>query len=461
MTGRHAGGHSETASRPLSPAVPSRVLDATANESPTSAAPPVNPDLVRAEEVPGAKKVGRNIVEILVFRGLSTPIALLLVVVQGRFLAPEGRGVFVLAVLTVTIFSRLLSQLGVAVANHMKETRYDEPHEVRELVHRALGLAVLLGALGGAVIVAIGAATAAIGAGTALIAALALVPNVIWQTKSGVLLGLARIRAWNYVQLAPPLLALVGTLVLVVGLDGGVRSALAAWTAAHLVTAALALGLTRDVWLPVQVRALTDRPARVLLRLALAMGAMQVIALVSYRAELVVLEQLEDVAAVGRYSIAMQAAEALWLVGAAIATAITAPVIHEDERDAVALVRRSVLRTLAFTGGIAAGLAVVAPFGIPLVFGDDFRGASTPLLLLLPGVVLYAPVQVLVVYLSVRRGRPRLSLVAAATALAVTVASSIPLIAAHGAPGAAVASSVGYAAGALVAWTFFRRVATG
>lgn len=414
---------------------------------------------MRAREIPGAKRVGRNIVEILVFRGLSTPIALLLVVVQGRFLAPEGRGVFVLAVLTVTIFSRLLSQLGVAVANHMKESRYDEPHEVRALVHRALALAVALGAAGGALIVGIGALTPSIGAGTALIAALALIPNVIWQTKSGVLLGLARIRAWNYVQLAPPLLTLVGTLVLVVGLGGGVRSALVAWTVAHVVTAILALSMTRDVWLPVELQALADGSSRVLLRLALAMGAMQVIALVSYRAELVVLERLEGVAAVGRYSIAMQAAEAMWLVGAAIATAITAPVIHDDERAAAALVRRSVLRTLAFTSAIAAALAIVAPFGIPLVLGDDFRGAATPLLLLLPGVVLYAPVQVLVVYLSVRHGRPRLALAAAGTALVVTVAASLPLIAGFGAAGAAVASTLGYAAGAAVAWTLFRRIA--
>ena len=63
--------------------------------------------LVRAREVPGAKRLGSNVVEILVFRGLSTPLALLLVVLQGRFLEPTGRGRFVLAVLTVSIFSRL------------------------------------------------------------------------------------------------------------------------------------------------------------------------------------------------------------------------------------------------------------------------------------------------------------------------------------------------------------------
>ena len=451
---------SEDRIRAISPEVPARVLDATSNEAAAStAAPPVNPELVRAREVPGARRVGRNVVEILLFRGLSTPIALALVVLQGRFLAPEGRGTFVLAVLTVTIFSRLLSQLGVAVANHMGRREWDEPHELRMLAHRAGGIAVVLGLTGGAAVLGIGALTPSVGPGTAAIAGAALIPNVIWQTSSGVLLGLARIRAWNYIQLASPLLTLAGTLVLVVWLDGQVHAALLAWTGAHVVTAALALVLTRDVWRPFALAPLLDGPGRTLLRLALGMGAVQVISLIGYRAELFVLEGLEGVSAVGVYSIANQAAESLWLIGAAIATAITAPAVHSDEREAVALVKRSVAKSVLYTSAGAAVVAVTAPFAIPFALGEAFDGAVTPLLLLLPGAVAYAPVQVLVVYLSVRHGRPRLALTAGLVAMAVTIAASFPLIAAFGASGAAAASAIGYACGALVAWTLFRNLA--
>src|SRR3954467_6109069 len=106
--------------RAIGPEAAGGAVAAPSNEAAaTSVSPPVNPGLVRAPEVPEAKKSGSNAIEILLFRGLSTPLALLLVVLQGRYLAPSGRGTFVLAVLTVTIFSRLLSQLGVAVANRM------------------------------------------------------------------------------------------------------------------------------------------------------------------------------------------------------------------------------------------------------------------------------------------------------------------------------------------------------
>jgi hypothetical protein len=74
--------------------------------------PPVSPNLPRDEDARAARRVSQNILETLIFRGLSTPIALVLVVVQSRFLAPGGRGQFVLVVLSVTILSRLFGSLG-------------------------------------------------------------------------------------------------------------------------------------------------------------------------------------------------------------------------------------------------------------------------------------------------------------------------------------------------------------
>ncbi len=326
--------------RALGPATVPLATDATSNEAATTATPPVNPELVRAKEVPHARKTGANVVEILLFRGLSTPLALFLVVLQSRFLEAEGRGTFVLAVLTVSIFSRLLSQLGVAVANRMGHKEWDEPRELHSLAQRAFGLAVVLGVAGGVLIVGIGALTPSVGAATAAVAAVGLVPNVTWQTASGVLLGLGRIRAWNYVQLASPLLTVIGTLILVVGLGGGVRAALAAWTCAHFLTALLALVLTRDIWRPFRFARLLDPVSKGLIRLALAMGALQLIALIGYRIELFVLEAIKGVGEVGVYSIANQTAESMWLIGAAMATAITAPVVRAGEREAVALVKR-------------------------------------------------------------------------------------------------------------------------
>jgi O-antigen/teichoic acid export membrane protein len=415
-------------------------------------APPVAPNIPRDEEARDARKVGRNILETLIFRGLSTPIALVLVVVQSRFLAPSGRGQFVLVVLSVTILSRLFGQLGLAVTNRMQQHGV----ELRRLVHRAFALAALLGVTGMVAISTWGHFQRGIGLQLAAIGAAALVPNVVWQSVSGILLGLGRVRLWNYIQALPPILTLGGMLVLVVAFDTGVRGALIAWTFAHVVTALFAVATTRRVWTPFALEQLLDLA---LARLAITMGAVQVVNLISYRIELYILDRYRGIGAVGIYSISMQAAEAIWLVAAAIATSVTAPAVQEAESRAAKLIASSALRSLAYTAAVAAVVGIAAPFLIPLLFGDDFRHAARPLAFLLPGIVAYAPVSILVVYLSVRHGRPRLSLAVAVAGMLVTAAASIVLIPRHGATGAAAASTVGYVAAGALAWMFFARLA--
>jgi len=429
----------------LTPPAPSPAIDG---------APPVAPNLPSDADARAARRVSRNIFETLVFRGLSTPIALVLVVVQSRFLAPGGRGQFILVVLSVTILSRLFGQLGLAVTSRMQQ----HGMELRRLVHRAFALALLLGLGGGAAIVAWGNVQRGVGVDLAAIGAVALLPNIVWQSVSGVLLGLGRVRLWNWIQTLPPILTLVGMLVFVVAYDGGVRGALLAWALAHAITALFALAATRHVWAPFALDELVDVA---LARLAITMGAVQVVNLISYRIELFILDRYRGIGAVGVYSISMQAAEAIWLVAAAIATSVTAPAVQEDEPGARRLIARSALRGLVYTAVLAAVVGITAPLLIPALFGHDFRHAARPLAFLLPGIVAYAPVSILVVYLSVRRGRPRLSLAVAVVGLLVTASASVVLIPRHGASGAALSSTIGYVAGGGLAWLFFARLARG
>ena len=415
--------------------------------------PPVAPNLPR-RTIPGAKEVGRNTVETLVFRGLSTPIALVLVVLQSRFLEPSGRGAFVLAVLGVTICSRLLGQLGVAVTNRMA----DPSSDLRRLVHRALALGVVLGAAGSTIVFLVGASSEDLGPRVALLASLALVPNVLWQTVSGVLLGLARVRLWNYIQILPPVLTVVGMVAFVVLADWGVPGAVGAWAAANAITAGIALGATHHAWRPADIPNVVDPVSRALAGFAITMGAVQVVNLISYRVELFVLRHFEELRDVGIYSIAMQAAEAMWLVAGALATAVTAPAVHETEERARKLITRSARRALLLTAGVAVIVGLAAPFLVPLLFGDDFSDSVRPLWVLLPGVVAYAPVTVLVVYLSVRVGKPRLSLAVSVAAMLVTTAAAFAFIPIWGTTGAALASTLGYVAGGGLAWMFFLRL---
>ena len=417
-------------------------------------APPVTPNLVRTQEVATARKAGHNTIETLLFRGLSTPIAMILVVLQSRFLHPEGRGAFVLAVLSVTIFSRLLGQLGVAVTN-----RRQEHPDLRGLVLRAFAIALVAGGVGTALIAVWGSLTDGLGFRLGALAACSLVPNVIWQTISGVLLGVGRIRLWNVIQLLSPVLTLVGMIAFVVVGDLGVGGEIGAWVGANVLTALFALVMTRDLWLPADVPPIDDALSRAIARIALVMGAVQVVNLVSYRAELLILGHYKGATGVGVYSIAMQSVESIWLIAGAMATSVTADAMQDDDRHAARLVAKTAGKGLLYTALAAVPVAAAAPFVIPFVFGDAFKKAALPLALLMPGAVIYAPVSILVVYLSVRRGRPGLSLAVSVVALVLTAAFAIALVPRLGGSGAAIASSVGYAGGAVLSWLFFARLA--
>ena len=82
-----------------------------------------------------------------------------------------------LVVLTVTILARLFGQLGVAVTSHAKD------QELRPFVDRALVLALMLGLIGMAAILAAGAIIDSFGLRLAAIAAPALLPNIVMQVS--------------------------------------------------------------------------------------------------------------------------------------------------------------------------------------------------------------------------------------------------------------------------------------
>jgi stage V sporulation protein B len=177
------------------------------------------------------------------------------------------------------------------------------------------------------------------------------------------------------------------------------------------------------------------------------------------RLDFFLLSALRSSSAVGIYSVATTMAELLGKVPAAAST-ILLPRIASGAPGGHAFTARVARVVLALTlvGGVA--LAAFSGFAIRLLFGDAFSGAFTPLLLLLPGTALLAVASVLTSDLA-GRGAPRVLLYGALIGLVVTVGGNAALIPAYGASGAALASTIAYAAGtAFVVALFARRFGT-
>ena len=406
------------------------------------------------KRIPGAD-VKKNTLEVLLFRGLATPMTFLIAVLQSRVLEASGRGAFVLTVLTVTIFSRFLGDLGTATTNQISAA----VEELGAATAGALRLSVAFGLVCSLVIATVGSRAGDIGTELAIFAAIALTPSLITRTLSGVLLGTANIRLWNWLQVLPTVVGFVGFLVLCVVFHYGVRGAVIAWTLGHITTAVVGLTATHRIWVAWLMKRRPRGRALALIRLAVTIGAANVIVLLNYRVELFILRHYRDTDEVGIYANAVTVAESLWLVTTALATAVLAPTIHETEERAAALVARSAAKALVYISAPALVLFLLAPWLLPLIFGDEFEDSAAPARVLVPGIVLYGPVAILTIYISVRKGRALLTVIGPIVSLAVTVALALALIPDHGADGAALATTAGYVVSALVVWAIFVRLA--
>lgn len=172
------------------------------------------------------------------------------------------------------------------------------------------------------------------------------------------------------------------------------------------------------------------------------------------------LEWRHGAAAVGIYSIAVWAAETLWL----LPEAINPLLVHRsaDQRDPAArdaVAARAVRVGLALTLIGAAALAVIAKPLFSILLDGAYLRSVPALLALLPGTVCLAPGAVLAGDF-IGRGRPAWNTQASLATVLVNVVLCLLWIPRQGAVGAAWASTVAYGVGSLVMLMRFRQ-ATG
>jgi len=150
-----------------------------------------------------------------------------------------------------------------------------------------------------------------------------------------------------------------------------------------------------------------------------------------------------DVAAeeVGRYSLAVRAAESLWLIPLATAQIFAVRSANEGQtrgHSARLLSTRSV--ALVAPAGL---LAVAVTWLAVSTVIPDYKGAEILLLLLAPGIAFYAGVPTLRNFLALEN-RLLQSGVVTALALCVNLGCNAVLIPRLGAAGAAIATSIAY-----------------
>jgi O-antigen/teichoic acid export membrane protein len=385
----------------------------------------------------------------------------LLGIVVARNLGPDGTGAYNVATTTLLLAQSISTLgLGLGITYYASAGRWPPGDAFRQAQVGALVLGLASAAIGiGLAVLGRDSIFEGVPFGAMVIVFGALPLLQSWTFSAALAVALDRYETYALAPLSANVAALVLTLVLTPAF--GVEGAVGALALAHLLTAARLVIEGRRT-LPAPDPGWLSRTAgelRRAIRFGLPGHIPGVLQLITYRADLFVLNAVAASATVGHYAVALLVAELGLLLPRSLAAVVLPRVsaLH-DPSDAAGqdmVMTKAIRHTIVLAPLVAVGLAI-AIFAIPLVFGSDFEESIVPGLILIPGVILAGLATVLAAVFT-GRGFPHYALRTGLIVAPLTVAAFILVIPEYEADGAAVVSSISGLATALLNLHYFRR----
>jgi O-antigen/teichoic acid export membrane protein len=273
------------------------------------------------------------------------------------------------------------------------------------------------------------------------------------ELNYGLLLGTNDYFAYNLLRLVPMVLAAIALIALWALGELTVESTLIGTNLAYLLV--LVIGMTRAVRRiglgPVDLRlGLTS------LWFGVRGQGSTVASNVTARLDVAMLPAYVTAGQVGLYSVATNISLIVYQLSNTFAGLVIPAAARDAERSRIKVVG-SLWASLAIAAVIALGLALFGRTLLGIVYGDRFRDAAEPLLLLLPGAVLFAGSAILGagVYAA---GRPFTATFAQLIGMVVTIAGLLIFLSGGGITAAALVSTASYATVFLAMLIAYQRV---
>lgn len=369
------------------------------------------------------------------------------VLVIARSLGPEGVGAYALALFIPTVLSQLLN-FGLASANiYLFASKQFQLSQVWSASRDLVLVTSTLGLFFGAAMVWLWSNQLFPGVPSRilLIALLGFPPSLLLVTILSLFQAKQDFQSFNAIVLIQPGLAFVSTCALWLLDAANLDAVVLASVAAHVCAVIAAL-----FWL----RRLTPLTARTYSRsdylsVALRYGAKaylsNILSFLNYRLDLFLVNFFVGPAGAGLYTVAVRLVEQLWMISQAVSTVLfpSLSAMTNDEarfRTTTEFMSRVVLWSTLVTSIF---LATLAESLIDFLFGVNFVSAASTLMILLPGVVVFASARIIAHALAAR-GRVEINLSLTLAVVIINLSANLLLIPYFGVEGAAAATSVAY-----------------
>lgn len=375
-------------------------------------------------------------------------LAAVLGILTARVLGPHGRGIYAVPMVASSLVAAMYPGLSLSTAYFL----------LRKDAGRGLIRPLLLVATGTFVIGAAAAAGIAFSmhhAWAAAPAALALLGQVCLMIATGYSTGTHRVRLNTTFSLYNTGLTIltIGAAFLLVGKNAPV--AIWGWVLATDV-----IGVALLVWMLIDARKLpAGTPVRTLevLWYSLRTGAVSLVSLLNYRADLYIVAVMTTPVMLGQYSVAVTAAETLLAVTQVTGIVASPHIGSMGLRESALLAVRCVRHNVLVSGVCSATLAIVAPLAVFVLYGHAFMPVVPAMRVLIAGVFALSLGSPMSTYFTIRLARPGVPFTLASLSAIVCAVTTIALIPRLGLVGAALGSTLGYAISQSLAILYFAK----
>lgn len=383
--------------------------------------------------------------------------ALVVSVIVARSLGPANRGVYALALLSVTLVT-IMGDLGMSASGIVFAA--NRRLSLSRLHGMALVLSLAVAAIAGLFLLGFAdwltrTVLKGVSREELWLVTAGIVPVLYAQLLMAMLTGMGRLRVLAKLRIAAGVAAPVLMLGAVWASGGSPFWAVAGWLGGAIVLAApMALVATREMGPPVP-------PSPAQTRTLLSFGLRAWIGTISHhgylRTDVLFISARMTPADVGQYSLSSVLAERISLVGSALYGAGASRVGGGDRAAAEVLVARMVRLLLVVLVPIAVALGALSWLLIPLAFGADFRPAVLPFVLLLPGTVCLTVWYVVSLFIIAALHRPGLTTAIQGSAMLAGLPLYWVAVGAWGMTGAAIVSTAIYSSVLAAGVVTFRR----
>jgi len=184
-----------------------------------------------------------------------------------------------------------------------------------------------------------------------------------------------------------------------------------------------------------------------------------ILTLLNYRADMLIINAFLSARNVGLYAISVQISEKIWIFSSSISTVVLPKLVELNRDDGAKkeLAPRIAWATLAISATLAVPLMFSSHFIIDFLFGSAFTESITPLILLLPGIVLLSFARIFANDIA-SRDKPEINLFINLVVLASNIIMNLMFIPQLGISGAALATTISYSINTFLSIFMYQRI---